>query len=146
MVFCLRLADPKGIHGGNDDGKPSKRNWGTLYFQTANFGENSPSHNNTGAGPRSGGGTQLDVWFLEDSQWCSIVSWDDWDGEDPPQNHANGRTIELTMFHIWGFPKIWVPPNRWFLLGKIPLKWMIWGTPILGNTHLLTQGLITFDY
>ena len=29
-----------------------------------------------------------------------------------------------------------VPPNGWFLLGKIPLKWMIWGTPVPGTPHI----------
>ena len=30
---------------------------------------------------------------------------------------------------IWGFPSMGVPPNGWFVSGKIPLKWMIWGYP-----------------
>ena len=36
-----------------------------------------------------------------------------------------------------GFPTMGVPPkNAWFLLGKIPLKWMMTGgTPISGNLH-----------
>ena len=36
----------------------------------------------------------------------------------------------------WEFPGMGAPPNGWFLLGKIPLKWMIWGYPILGNLQI----------
>ena len=31
---------------------------------------------------------------------------------------------------IWVFPKIAVPQNGWFIMEN-PLKWMIWGTPIV---------------
>ena len=34
---------------------------------------------------------------------------------------------------IWGFPSMGVPPNGWFVSGKIPLKWMIWGYPYFGK-------------
>ena len=38
---------------------------------------------------------------------------------------------------IWKFPEMGVPPNGWFLLGNIPLEWMMTGgTPILGNPHI----------
>ena len=35
-----------------------------------------------------------------------------------------------------------VPQNRWFLLGKIPFKWMMTGgTLISGNLHILSTGI-----
>ena len=38
--------------------------------------------------------------------------------------------MELSMVIVkWGFPSMGDPKNGWFLLGKIPLKWMIWGYP-----------------
>ena len=35
-------------------------------------------------------------------------------------------------FQKWGYPNSWMVYK-----GKITLKWMIWGTPILGNLHMM---------
>ena len=36
----------------------------------------------------------------------------------------------------WGFPKMGVPPKGWFIRENPIKRWMIWGTPILGNLQL----------
>ena len=37
----------------------------------------------------------------------------------------------MEVFLKWGAPQI-----GWFYTRKIPIKWMIWGTPISGNHHI----------
>ena len=49
---------------------------------------------------------------------------------------------------IWlyvGFPKMVVPQNGWFIMEK-SWKWMIWGTTISGNTHILHQSKALFQH
>ena len=41
------------------------------------------------------------------------------------------------------FPKIGGKPQMDGLWWKTLLKWMIWGTPIFGNTHFLVGALVT---
>ena len=41
----------------------------------------------------------------------------------------------VLIFSIWGFPKIVVPQNGWFIRETL-LKWMIWGYHHLRNTHM----------
>ena len=39
----------------------------------------------------------------------------------------NGDSLFHLGITIWWFPKMGVPPNRWFLRENPNLKWMIWG-------------------
>ena len=75
----------------------------------------------------------------------------DWDGG------RGGQRVEPCFFHTevvsnpWGYPN-----NEWFLLGKIPFKWMIWGYPYfrtppyiyiyicIGNNHPTWTWVIFF--
>ena len=46
---------------------------------------------------------------------------------------TSGSSLSLHLLYLWGVPEMEVPQNGWFLLGKIPLKRMIWGYPYFRN-------------
>ena len=63
----------------------------------------------------------------------------------PSGNHTeNHRYLDLpASLPKWGFPKMVVPPNGWFLMEN-PIKMDYLGIAILGNLHVYPYILIGF--
>ena len=52
-----------------------------------------------------------------------------------PQNQTENKT------HVWGFPKIGVPPNHPYLIRFSIINHQFLGYPILGNLYLSIQSI-----
>ena len=83
----------------------------------------------------------LVAWELALDHHCSRDS-PSYDRPLPPFKKHQKNLIPLCLGDsfqirpIWVFPKIMVPQNGWFIMVPTLLKWMIWGHPICGNTHI----------
>ena len=54
-----------------------------------------------------------------------------------PRKSERIRNLEVRI-PIWVFPKIGIPPNHPFLIGFSIINHPFWGTPIFGNTHMVS--------
>ena len=80
--------------------------------------------------PWSHGAIEIFSKNITSSSWLVMVSsCHNWTNLLSP--FQNG----VLIFSIWGFPKIVVPQNGWFIRETL-LKWMIWGYHHLRNTHM----------
>ena len=83
-------------------------------------------------------------WNRHASQSCHSIGF-----VATPPNGVNRQGMSPAWFEqgrlIWVFPKIGVPQNGWFIMEN-PTKWMIWGIPIFGNTHLHCQYVIAVGF
>ena len=56
-----------------------------------------------------------------------------------------GRHVEQSIRLTWGFPKIGVPRNGWFI-NENPIKWMSWGYPFLETSISIRMSCTCFHY
>ena len=77
-------------------------------------------------------GFHQQLWgFFWDNPQSETHFWRSSFGDDDPE------MVDLLCIYRWGFPWPWgYPKNGWFLLGKMPLKWMIGGVPLFQETTI----------
>ena len=95
-------------------------------------------------------------WNELKMQTLKMIFWEDnrlqplWDRLKQPNLRSNDVGLKVrfrrvvSKFPMWGFPKIRVPQNGWFIMEN-PIK-MGWfgGTTIFGNTHVSQGRFVTF--